>query len=205
MSQLPYNPLDKTRLAASVAQALLANPLVPLSDFRSARGCGVYAIYFSGDFVAYQELASANLQSPGCWPIYIGKAVPKGSRTGTETADSSQEERLQSRLREHYESIKNAENISEHDFWFRSLAVDEIWIPLGETALIRQFRPVWNVLVDGFGNHAPGSGRSNQSRSAWDVLHPGRRWATALPNHPKTAEELILEAKIYLSKNPPPG
>ncbi|WP_218119560.1 Eco29kI family restriction endonuclease [Roseospirillum parvum] len=56
--------------------------------------------------------------------------------------------------------------------------MDDIWIPLGESLLISRFVPLWNKWVDGFGNHDPGGGRYNQERSRWDVLHPGRPWAT---------------------------
>ncbi|GAA3304930.1 hypothetical protein GCM10020295_57340 [Streptomyces cinereospinus] len=47
--------------------------------------------------------------------------------------------------------------------------------------MIRHYRPVWNTVVDGFGNHNPGVGRfDKQARPAWDDLHPGRWWS-----HPK--------------------
>jgi hypothetical protein len=46
-----------------------------------------------------------------------------------------------------------------------------------EAGLIRKFGPLWNTVIDGFGNHTPGEGRFNQARSGWDVLHPGRAWA----------------------------
>lgn len=46
-----------------------------------------------------------------------------------------------------------------------------------EAALIKLNRPLWNTVVDGFGNHDPGSGRYEQAKSAWDVLHTGRGWA----------------------------
>ena len=46
-----------------------------------------------------------------------------------------------------------------------------------ETALIRYYKPIWNTKIDGFGNHDPGSGRYNQAKSEWDILHPGRVWA----------------------------
>ena len=63
-----------------------------------------------------------------------------------------------------------------------------------EAELIRHFRPLWNTTVDGFGNHDPGSGRYNQARSEWDVMHPGRPWADHLTG---VAPELeIITAKI---------
>jgi hypothetical protein len=47
-------------------------------------------------------------------------------------------------------------------------------------------------VVDGFGNHAPGSGRAAQARSPWDELHPGRPWAARLPR-PRLSTEMITE------------
>jgi hypothetical protein len=46
-----------------------------------------------------------------------------------------------------------------------------------EAALIKLNQPLWNVAVDGFGNHDPGRGRYEQAKSDWDVIHPGRPWA----------------------------
>jgi hypothetical protein len=67
------------------------------------------------------------------------------------------------------------------DFQCRFLVVDDIWIPLAESMLIEIFRPAWNMVIDGFGIHAPGKGRYGQQRSVWDSLHPGRSWAERLP------------------------
>lgn len=61
-------------------------------------------------------------------------------------------------------------------------------ITIVEAELIRQYRPLWNTIVDGFGNHDPGSGRYNQAKSEWDILHPGRIWAERL-----TGESPVLE------------
>ncbi|MBA3946362.1 MAG: Eco29kI family restriction endonuclease, partial [Herpetosiphonaceae bacterium] len=49
---------------------------------------------------------------------------------------------------------------------------------------------VWNVVADGFGNNDPGSGREKGRRSMWDTIHPGRRWATALPNNELSVDEI---------------
>jgi Eco29kI restriction endonuclease len=46
-----------------------------------------------------------------------------------------------------------------------------------EAALIKLNQPLWNVALDGFGNHDPGRGRYEQAKSDWDVVHPGRSWA----------------------------
>ena len=50
------------------------------------------------------------------------------------------------------------------------------------------------MVVDGFGNHDPGSGRYNQAKSEWDVLHPGRPWIKKLTGIPPNLEQ--IEAKI---------
>jgi len=95
------------------------------------------------------------------------------------------------RLCQHAESIRQTTNLIVEDFRCRYLVVDDIWIPLGESLLIRKFRPLWNVVIDGFGNHAPGSGRYNQQRSPWDVLHPGREWAKRHTTSAKSETELF--------------
>lgn len=80
-------------------------------------------------------------------------------------------------LSEHRKSIEQVANLEIGDFWCRYLVVDDIWIPLGESLLIQRHRPIWNSLIDGFGNHDPGAGRHKGARPNWDTLHPGRSWA----------------------------
>jgi hypothetical protein len=78
--------------------------------------------------------------------------------------------------------------------------VDDIWIPLGESLLIEMFSPVWNRLIDGFGNHDPGKGRYQQQRSPWDVLHPGRSWAEKLQQHSKSETDLLKAVENFWAK-----
>lgn len=70
------------------------------------------------------------------------------------------------------------------------MIADDIWIPLAESLLIEKFKPVWNVLIEGFGIHTPGAGRKKQVCSKWDTLHPGRALARDLPPNPQTAAQL---------------
>jgi hypothetical protein len=63
--------------------------------------------------------------------------------------------------------------------------------------LIEKNKPLWNVVVDGFGNHDPGSGRYNQQISAWDTIHPGRSWAKKLQKG-KTEEEITKQILEFL-------
>lgn len=87
---------------------------------------------------------------------------------------------LWSRLRQHARSIEQAENFRLEDFRCRYLVAVPVWITLAERFLIEHYRPVWNTIVDGFGNHDPGKGRHSMKRPRWDILHPGRPWAKLL-------------------------
>lgn len=74
-----------------------------------------------------------------------------------------------------------AQNLDPHDFQVRALAIAPTWIPLAEVVAIRMHHPLWNVSIDGLGNHDPDSGRYRGMRPRWDTtLHPGRHWATKL-------------------------
>ncbi|MEC4767914.1 Eco29kI family restriction endonuclease [Halomonas sp. CUBES01] len=198
----PFNPLDKKHLGESVGQAMLRQPINSLAGLSKFNGAGVYAIYYSGDFPAYEEIAKRNNSGSYIAPIYVGKAVPEGARKGKLSPAST--ETLFRRLNDHKKSLDKAENLHLEDFFYRCLIVDDIWIPLGESLLIAKFSPVWNNFIDGFGNHDPGSGRHAGLRPRWDVLHPGRSWAEKLQPRPETQEQIILEVKEQLRSYPPP-
>lgn len=199
---VPFNPLDKRHLGESVAQAMLRQPVVALKDLKSFEGAGIYAIYYSGDFPAYKAISEHNKEQTFNAPIYVGKADPKGSRKGGDL-EASPGKALYNRLKQHKKSIEEAYNLDITDFYIRYLIVDDIWIPLGESLLIAKFDPLWNKLIDGFGNHNPGKGRHAGLRPRWDVLHPGRPWAEQCQPRDETPEQIITEAKDYLRNNPP--
>lgn len=199
---VPFNPLDKKHLGESVGQALLRQQAAPLASVEAFVGAGVYVIYYSGSFDAYCDISKLNKDGSFQVPIYIGKAVPKGARKGGSLNVNSGEV-LYKRLKEHSNSIEAAENLEIADFHCRYLATEDIWIPLGETLLIANFNPLWNKLVDGFGNHDPGSGRYNGLRPRWDVLHPGRAWASRCRDRDETADDIAREVVEYLRSNPP--
>lgn len=194
----PYNPLHKRNLGESVAKALLSEPVVPLPPDRFI-GAGIYAIYYTGPFEAYEEIAKYNRDNKFLWPIYVGKAVPAGARTGGFGLDADPGDVLYKRLVEHAASIDQAHNLNKDDFRCRYLVVDDIWIPLAESLLIEKFFPVWNKKIDGFGNHNPGAGRYNQRKSSWDVLHPGRPWAERLQDPGYDRGEIHEKAAAYVS------
>jgi hypothetical protein len=196
---LPYNPLDKKNLGASVAEALLGRKPQPLNGLQLFHGAGIYAIYYTGEFDAYQSLAKQNLGPDLIAPIYVGKAIPSGGRKGIGGPEGTKSKALFNRLKEHAESIAATPNLKVKDFQCRFLIVDDIWIPLGESLLIAKFAPIWNTLIDGFGNHDPGKGRHAGMRPKWDVLHAGRTWADKCQPRPETAAQIEREVKAHLS------
>jgi hypothetical protein len=199
----PYNPLDKINLGKSVAEALLDRPSNSLGEIPQFDGAGIYAIYYSGDFEPYRPMAERNAQAPE-WPIYIGKAIPSGGRKGAAVFSAISGQHLWKRLREHADTVRAASNLKIEQFTCRYLIVDDIWIPLGETLLIAHFKPVWNLALDGFGNHDPGAGRYSGQRPVWDVLHPGRAWAERCADRIETSEGLANRVSKFLASNPPP-
>ena len=192
---IPFNPLERKHLGASVADALLATPALPLASLPSFVGAGIYAIYYVGGLPNYVPLAQANRNGKFLVPIYVGKAVPKGARIGAGTGKVGRD--LQGRLRQHATSVSRATNLDASDFFCRYLVVEDIRIPLGESLLIAKFAPLWNSIITGFGNHAPGIGRELGKLSLWDQLHPGRS-ATAGGQQTVTAEQLAGQAEDYL-------
>lgn len=195
---IPFNPLDKKNLGASVAEAMLSGKTHPLGDLPEFKGAGIYAIYYSGNFAPYIEISKRNRAGKATAPIYVGKAVPAGARKGGGTASGNGGKSLFNRLSEHAESIRAASNLNLEDFTCRFLVVDDIWIPLGESLLIARYSPVWNNIAEGFGNHDPGKGRYNGMCPRWDILHPGRSWAARCKERPETATEIAREVESYL-------
>lgn len=198
-NSIPFNPLDRGNLGASVAEALLSRSAYPLGELPVFQGAGIYAIYYSGQFDAYARLASRNRNGQLTAPIYVGKAVHAGARRGGTTDGDTTRKPLYNRLSEHADSIRSVGNLDIGDFHSRFLVVDDIWIPLGEALLIARFSPVWNAIIDGFGNHDPGSGRYNGMRPRWDVLHPGRSWATKCRARAELPEDIERDVTTYLS------
>lgn len=190
---VPFNPLEKRVLGASIAEVLLTTPVYPLSYAFPLRGPGVYAIYYSGNrFAPYVPLAQQNSGGKAVWPIYVGQALPSGGRRGIETA--SDDPALRNRLMKHARSIAAAtSDFGIDDFSYRALVMDDAFIRLAETSLLVLYKPIWNNFVDGFGNNAQGSGRDASKRSRWDTLHGGRSQAVIHADRGETREQLMAE------------
>lgn len=168
-------------------------------------GVGVYALYYRGRFPHYQVIGEINKKTAK-QPIYVGKAVPHGWRIGRNL--STQADRsLFSRLCQHGRNIEQVLNLKLSDFSCRFAILADVetdLIPAIEAQLIRDFNPLWNTIVDGFGNHDPGKGRYNQALSEWDVLHPGREWAKRLTGIPPKVENIIANIEKHCAKLPFP-
>jgi len=164
--ETPYNPLARQNLGKSVADALLERSLGPLPPHERFIAAGIYTIYYHGSFKPYAPLVEKNRaaakQGLPEAPIYIGRAVPAGARKGGVGLGASPGLVLYNRLCEHADSIQEANStLNLKHFSCRCIAVEDIWIPLGEAMLIDLFNPLWNRVLDGFGNHDPGKGRYN--------------------------------------------
>jgi len=157
-------------------------------------GAGVYGLYYIGKHGLYAKLS----RSSCIQPIYIGKAVPPGWRTARTTESRTPD--LYRRLAEHTRSIQQASNLQIEDFRcrFMILAQSDLIVPV-EAKLIRKYEPLWNTVIEGFGNHDPGAGRYNQARSEWDVLHPGRPWAERLTGKSPRPERVLAKIESSLT------
>lgn len=174
MKQLPFNPFNSEARKALI-EAFESTPIHELPPSNVEHGCGVYALFYKGDFEHYQHLSRKPI------PIYVGKAVPPGGRKGGGREELVSGLHVIKRLKEHAKSISQT-NLKLEDFECRWLSVVEIFITPAEVILIDYYKPLWNLYISGFGIHDPGKGRYNQARSDWDMLHPGRSWAGRMPD-----------------------
>jgi len=162
-------------------------------------GAGVYALYYIGKSTLYKHLYDINRISFD-QPIYVGKAVPRGWRQARLQQANNE---LFSRLCDHEHSITQAQNLKTEDFRCRFMILEDAaadMIGTVEASLIRQYLPIWNCCIDGFGNHDPGSGRYDQAKSDWDILHPGRQWADRLRGEHASLSEIKEKTLAYYNE-----
>ncbi|MCA1993978.1 MAG: Eco29kI family restriction endonuclease [Coleofasciculus sp. S288] len=181
-----------------VVDFISSTPAQPLPPSQSFTGAGIYLLYYTGDFPPYALIAEANKVTLSM-PIYAGKAVPSGWRQAREVIQPSST--LYRRLSEHASSIKAAENLQVQDFRCRFVILEggeSSLIATVEAALIRRYRPLWNSVIDGFGNHDPGVNRYGQLLAGWDTLHPGRSWEKKWHGQRPEYTKLIEKIQNYL-------
>ena len=184
-----WDPLTYDNLMAGTVAHFEEQERRPLDNFAEVEGPGIYALYYKGAMDEYQPIAD------GTRPIYVGKAVPKGSRMGASELDVDHPA-LRNRLKEHTRSIEQVDNLTINEFSYRVLAIVPVWIVFAEQALIKRYKPVWNSCLDGFGKHHQGGRRSATERSWWDTLHPGRSWTTE-ETQIKTVAEASKRVRDY--------
>ena len=184
-----YNPLDYENLTKSCVEELMRRGPYTLPLEKRFTGPGVYALFYTGDLPIYQPVRSLDATHP----IYVGKAVPAGARKGL--AKVTKGRSLYNRIKQHTGSIEATASLDVKDFLCRYLIVTPLWITMAERFLLEHYKPVWNVILDGFGNHDPGKGRYEGEITWWDALHPGREWATKLrqTRNAAAAEERLRE------------
>ena len=102
---LPYNPLDKKIVGASVSGALLGRKLQTEKGLPAFHGAGIFVIYYSGSFDASHQLIERNQGADPVARIVVGKAILAGGRKGDAASEGSKTKALCTRLRKHAESI----------------------------------------------------------------------------------------------------
>lgn len=197
-----FKKKDKQRFSTNRFKKIINNAIKFLEEspahslsFPKFQGTGVYALYYEGDFPLYVEL---NAETPSICtnPIYVGKAVPSGWRTARIRSDKSTN--LHKRLKEHVNSIVQAKNLKINDFTCKFILLESDLISPVEAELIRRYQPLWNSVVDGFGNHNVGKTRYDQAKSEWDILHSGRVWAENMRGESLSYDQLVDKIKKTL-------
>lgn len=194
-----FDPSNPNYMGRFTAAALLIQPRHPLAEVEKFYGAGVYALYYKGDFAAYEKVSGKET------PLYTGKADPKiaHAENPTEQGDS-----LSRRINEHRKSIQLVSGdggISLADFEVRYLVTASGFQVTAENFLINYFKPIWNKetkICFGIGKHGDDANTRKNKKSPWDTLHPGRKWALA-SEELKTPEEIAGDISDHLDAFPP--
>ncbi|EIJ41308.1 Eco29kI restriction endonuclease [Beggiatoa alba B18LD] len=198
-----YHNAAFAELVKDAVRFFNGTPVHSLPPSERFLGSGVYALYYTGENPLYTRYKALNRLSYD-FPIYVGKAVPKGWRQArTSDAMTTQSTELYSRLKEHSRSILSVNGLSLEDFSCRFVLFENEgsdMIGSIEATLIKLNQPLWNSCVDGFGNHDPGKGRYEQARSDWDVIHTGRVWAERLNGVPNNKNKILDKIEKHLKQ-----
>ncbi|GFE50386.1 hypothetical protein So717_21390 [Roseobacter cerasinus] len=194
-----FDPSNPNYMGRFTAAALLIQPRHPLAEVEKFYGAGVYALYYKGDFPAYEKISGKET------PLYTGKADPKIAHAENPT---EQGESLSRRINEHRKSIELVSGeggISLDDFEVRYLVTASGFQVTAENFLINYFKPIWNKetkICFGIGKHGDDANTRKNKKSPWDTLHPGRKWALA-SEEMKTPAEIAADISDHLDAFPP--
>jgi hypothetical protein len=166
----PFDPLSVENVGVTLAGELISRRLHRLPLAHGFAGPGVYALYYVGHHPAYKKLRA--LDKGKCrYPVYIGKAAGENAKQGFRVTTTN-EKKLYGRIGQHVKSIQQTKNLSIADFRCRYLVLNDAYIALAESVMIRLFRPPWNGMS--LGSNPVGTPRMSGKESLWDSLHPGR-------------------------------
>lgn len=193
------DPASPEVVGRLIGDTMLVQQRMAVAELSPFYGSGVYAIYYDGNFPAYQPLRRSET------PIYIGKADPAKPAA---RSPEEQQDRLFRRLSDHVRSLTSADNLAVEDFSYRYLVVVSAWQITSETYLIERFHPVWNresKVCYGFGKHGDAPLTRANSVSPWDTLHAGRRWAGTKDSraNAKSSDQIVEDIAEHFRKYPP--
>lgn len=189
-----FNPSNPTTIGRMIALCMVNRAPRPLPslDGDPFYGGGVYALYYKGEHPAYSAISGRPI------PLYVGRADPSEPQAHT---PEEQGNKLWHRLcKDHLKNIRLAENLDQDDFECRYLVTLSGYQLAAEAFLIATFKPIWNNEVKicfGFGKHGDKATTRTNTRSPWDTLHPGRKWAWAEGNKPNDRSEAAIIADIH--------
>ncbi|MFN7180013.1 Eco29kI family restriction endonuclease [Hyphomonas sp.] len=192
---LEFDPLAVENIGVTLAVELLEQPVwrMPPEVFA---GAGVYALYYTGSHPAYADLVRID-QGRHKFPLYIGKAVAQNAKQGFSPAGGAGK-KLYDRIHNHAKSINQASNLELDDFRCRFLVLNDAYITLAESVMIRLFRPAWNGTS--FVSNVVGKNRIDGDVGIWDALHPGRGGRPSGTERESVATELISKRIAELSE-----
>jgi Eco29kI restriction endonuclease len=181
-----FDPLSLHILSQNLRQALDQSERESFPPEERFVGAGLYALYYNGSLPLYAGRQDRDV------PVYVGKAEAGNSSYGDPFNEDKP--KLYDRIAKHARSVEEVAvcggDLATADFDVRYLLLDDLWIVLGERALLRAYAPVlWNTIMPGFGANPPGAARQN-ARSVWDTIHSGRPRAGALCNRRFTRSEM---------------
>lgn len=165
------------------------------------KGAGVYAIYCTATTGLYERYGNKVNRMGYNVPIYVGKAVPKGWRQSRIAGIENKDSTLRARLAKHARTICAARDLDIDDFACRFMifsgdSVD--MIAAVEAALISEYRPLWNTVIDGFGNNDPGGKRMDGEVPQWHIIHKGVDWALKMTGPRKSVAKVKKSIMDYM-------
>ena len=200
---VPFTPPEDRRVVDAMTEELLQCPVESICDMVGIVDTpGIYAIYYIGDYPAYEPLLKWNEGGAFAWPIYVGKACGPGE--GCENSFVvGRRVTIRERMQAHCCDINAASNLDMADFYCRFLSMEDVLAIQGESLLIARFAPLWNLVVDGFEDCGASHRTHGMVKGRWDALHPGRQHAESLISREESVSRITLEVREYLERDPP--